>query len=145
MGRSFNVLITMRLWWTLETQTGGQWDINSILDKTKHMKFLSFHRKFISFRENFFTYDIQSTSVWLTNNNIRLPEPKTHYFSLQEVILNVVTPPSFTNTSESQMDRRSGEITSLFCHVKGQQCLPRRNMFWLHQKAKLFWSLRKNQ
>ena len=36
------------------------------------------------------------------------------------MILNVVTAPTFTNTSESRLDRRAGDTTSLFCHVKGQ-------------------------
>ena len=62
--------------------------------------------------------------------------------TLQEVILNVVTAPSFTNTSESRLDRRAGDTTSLFCHVKGQQL----RMSSLHrarvritQKSKLVW------
>ena len=52
------------------------------------------------------------------------PLSEKHSPMLQEVILNVVTPPSFTNTSESRLDRRSGDTTALFCQVQGINLQP---------------------
>ena len=51
---------------------------------------------------------------------LKLRNPSS-FILFQEVTLNVVTPPSFTNTSESQLERRSGDTTALFCHVEGQR------------------------
>ena len=38
---------------------------------------------------------------------------------LQEVVLKVVTPPTFTNTSESEVRVETGRPAALFCHAEG--------------------------
>ena len=36
-----------------------------------------------------------------------------------EVVLKVVTPPTFTNTSESEVRVETGRPAALFCHAEG--------------------------
>ena len=46
---------------------------------------------------------------------------------LQEVVLKVVTPPTFTNTSESEVRVETGRPAALFCHAKGRQLISKHN------------------